>query len=121
MKADNKMNRSMAERDAEVMKTLKILDDMPRIEVHHLFRARLLQRIETGESRRAIAGGFNPRLAFFSLLLAINIGMGMLMITHRDPQSVTAHGGATAESYSDDYGGPALSYYEQAADSQGNE
>lgn len=113
MKPDTDMNRSMEQRDAEVKKTLNILDEMPRIETHHLFRAHLLQRIEAESRNRHVAGAFNPRLAFFSLLLAINIAMGMLMFMHHEPQTAMNRNGAFAESYTEDYGSPALSYYDQ--------
>ncbi len=113
------MNRSTEQRDAEVVKTLKILDDMPRLEVHHLFRAHLLQRIDSMESRNSfassLAGGFNPRLAFFGLLLILNIGSGMLLFVHGTPQSTINSSGGLAEAFNEDYGGPALSYYDQTS------
>jgi hypothetical protein len=112
-KPDTEMNRTKEHLDAEVAKTMKILDEMPRIEPHHLFRARLLQRIEAAGAADAPAGGFMPRLAFFSLLLAVNVGMGVLLFTHQDTQPTANRNGAVAESYSEDYGGPALSYYDQ--------
>ena len=117
------MNNNKDQRDAEVVKTLGILDDMPRVEPHHLFRARLLERIDAEERRPAVAGGFNPRVAFFGLLLAVNIGMGALMFTHQEPQTSMSRPGDTAESVNEEYGSPALSYYEQApaTDPSGNE
>ncbi len=115
------MNRSKEQRDAEVMKTMGILDNIPSIKVNHLFRAHLLQRIDAAGESRSFAGGFNPRLAFFGLLLGINIAMGTLLFLHQEPQT-TARPVATAESFSDDYGSPALSYYDQQTpDSQGSE
>ncbi|NTU94203.1 MAG: hypothetical protein HGB29_06575 [Chlorobiaceae bacterium] len=115
------MNRSMEQRDAEVKKTMNILDEMPRIEAHHLFRARLLQRIEASAQTASTSAGFNPRLAFFSLLLLFNIAMGVLLFLHQDPQ-MTNRSSAIAESYNEEYGSPALSYYEQpVADQTGNE
>lgn len=114
MKPDTDMKRSKEQRDAEVMKTMGILDNMPEIRAHHLFRAHLLQRIESAERSRNVAGGFNPRLAFFGLLLTVNVGMGLLMFTHQESQTMTPRGD-TAEAVSEDYGGPALSYYDQQA------
>ncbi|HWR00664.1 MAG TPA: hypothetical protein VN371_02290 [Chlorobaculum sp.] len=109
------MNRSTEQRDAEVVKTLKILDDMPRLEVHYLFRAHLLQRIDSMENRNSLAGGFNPRLAFFGLLLILNIGSGMLFFMHGTPQSSINSSGGLADAFNEDYGGPALSYYDQTS------
>jgi hypothetical protein len=115
------MNRSKEQRNAEVMKTMGILDDMPGIKVNHLFRARLLQRIDAAAESRSFAGGFNPRLAFFGLLLGVNIAMGTILFLHQEPQAADRPV-ATAESFSEDYGSPALSYYDQqATDSQGSE
>lgn len=107
------MNRSNDQQSAEVMKTMRILDELPRIEPHHLFRARLLERMESDNASASVATGFNPRLAFFSLLLAINIAMGTLLMLDHDARSALQGGDAVAESYSEDYGGLALSYYDQ--------
>lgn len=107
------MNRSKEQRDAEVMKTMNLLDKMPGVEPHHLFRARLLERIDAEGRNRAVTGGFNPRLAFFGLLLTVNVGMGILMFTHQESVTSTTRNGDTAEAVSDEYGSPALSYYEQ--------
>ena len=107
------MNRSKEQQDAEVSKTMAILDNMPMVEPHHLFRARLLERIDATQRSRAVAPGFSPRLAFFSLLLAVNVGMGVLMFTHQESSTLTSRTGDTAESVSEDYGSPALSYYDQ--------
>jgi hypothetical protein len=117
------MNRSKEQRDAEVLKTMGILDNMPKVEPNHLFRARLLERIDATERSRATAVGFNPRLAFFGLLLTVNVGMGLLMFTHQETSTMTARNGDTAEAVSEEYGSPALSYYEQAPiqDSQDGE
>jgi hypothetical protein len=112
------MNRSTEHRNAEVDKTLRILDEMPNLEVHHLFRARLMQRIDSLETKNssafAFAGGFNPRFAFFGLLLILNIASAMLLFMHGTPQSTISVSGGLAESFSEDYGGPALSYYDQS-------
>ncbi len=110
------MNRSKAQRDAEVMNTMGILDRMPEVRASHLFRARLLERIEESEAHRSPGGYAYPRLAFFSLLLAINIAMGALLFLHQTPQVAPARNLATTESYSEDYGSPALSYYDQQND-----
>ncbi|NTU68688.1 MAG: hypothetical protein HGB02_07400 [Chlorobiaceae bacterium] len=107
------MNRRKEEVDAQVMKTMRILDNMQRVEPHHLFRARLLERIDTEKRSRVVTGGFNPRLAFFGLLLTVNVGMGVLMFTRQDGSTTTAHSGDTAEAANEEYGSPALSYYDQ--------
>ncbi|NTU58159.1 MAG: hypothetical protein HGB00_04465 [Chlorobiaceae bacterium] len=111
------MKRSTEQRNAEVDRTLRILDEIPRLEVHHLFRARVLQRVESLDNSNtfavAMAGGFNPRLAFFGLLLILNIASAMLLFMHKTPQSTISGSAGIAEVFSEDYGGPALSYYDQ--------
>ncbi|NTV02494.1 MAG: hypothetical protein HGB04_06870 [Chlorobiaceae bacterium] len=108
------MKISKEQLDTEVMKTLGILDNMPKVQPHHLFRARLLERIDAAAGSRPAAVGFNPRLAFFGLLLSVNIGMGVLMFTRQDSATTAARSGDTAEAVGEEYGSPALSYYEQA-------
>jgi hypothetical protein len=116
MKPKKTMNRSTEQRNAEVAKTLGMLDQMPRVEVNHLFRARLLQRIDAMEVKKssetpAFGGAFNPRLAFMTLLLVLNVASAIMLFMHESPQA-TGASGAIAESLSEDYGGPALSYYD---------
>ena len=116
MKPKKTMNRSTEQRNAEVEKTLGMLDEMPRIEVNHRFRAKLFLRIETMEigksSRAAVFGGaFNPRLAFMALLLVLNIASAFMLYLHETPQGSNS-AGTIAESFSEEYGGPALSYYD---------
>jgi len=110
------MNRSTEQRNEEVTKTLGMLDQMPRVEVNHLFRVRLMQRIDTMEigktSKTAVFGvTFNPRLAFMALLLVLNIASALMLYMHQVPQT-TGAAGAIADSFSEAYGGPALSYYD---------
>ncbi len=114
------MNSSNEQRSAEAVKTMRILDELPRIEPHHLFRAHLLQRIESENARASVVAGLNPRLAFFSLLLAINIALGTMLFLDRDTRSSMQGGDAIAESYGDEYGSPALSYYDQQEEEPAN-
>lgn len=109
------MSRTTEQRNAEVKKTLEVLDQMPRVEVNHLFRARLMQRIDAIETHKASGnalfnGALNPKLAFMALLLVLNIASGFMIFMH-EPQA-TGPAGTIAESFSEDYGGPALSYYD---------
>jgi hypothetical protein len=114
------MNSNTEQRRAEAMKTMRILDELPRIEPHHLFRARLLERIESENAGASVVSGLNPRLAFFSLLLAINIAMGTVLLLDRDTRPSMQGGDAIAESYGDEYGSPALSYYDQQEEEPAN-
>ncbi|NTW54099.1 MAG: hypothetical protein HGB15_04940 [Chlorobaculum sp.] len=110
------MNRTNEQRNAEVTKTLEMLDKMPKIEVNHHFRARLLQRIDAMEVKQSsgaivFGGAFSPKLALMTLLLVLNIASAVMMYMHQTPQ-LTGSSGAVAESMNEDYGGPALSYYD---------
>jgi hypothetical protein len=110
------MNRTTEQRNAEVTKTIGMLDQMPKVEVNHLFRVRLMQRIEAMEVKKtswlALPGSsFSPRLAFMTLLLVLNVASAFMLFMHETPQA-TGPSMATAESFSEDYGGPALSYYD---------
>jgi hypothetical protein len=63
-------------------------------------------------SGTAVFGGaFNPKLAFMALLLVLNIASAFMLYLHETPQAVGSSG-TIAESISEDYGGPALSYYD---------
>jgi hypothetical protein len=110
------MNRSTEQRDAEVLKTLNILDDMPSLRPHHLFRAHLLQHIETlpysGREARAISSGFNPRLAFMAVLLVINIASAGVLFMPHNPEPAGNLVSEVSEPSIDDYASPALSYYD---------
>ncbi|NTV68140.1 MAG: hypothetical protein HGB06_10800 [Chlorobaculum sp.] len=110
------MNRSNEQRNAEVGKTLEMLDKMPKIEVNHHFRARLMQRIDALEVKQStgaavFGGAFSPKLAFMTLLLVLNVASAVMMYMHQSPQSAGSSA-AVAESLNEDYGGPALSYYD---------
>jgi hypothetical protein len=111
------MNRSTEQHNAEAKKTLEMLERLPRVEVNHLFRARLMQRIDamevTKSSRVAVfGGGFSPRLALMALLLVLNFASAIMLYLHETPQATGASGAIAAESFSEVYGGPALSYYD---------
>jgi len=112
------MNRNSEQQNAEVIKTLEMLDRMPEVKVNHLFRARLMQRIESMEvsrnSRLASSGGaFNPRVAFLALLLILNVASAGFLFLHESPRQNSALSGGISETFSEDYGGPALSYYDE--------
>ncbi|HHE31937.1 MAG TPA: hypothetical protein ENL07_04765 [Chlorobaculum parvum] len=109
------MNRK-EQLEAEVSKTLEILDQIPQVEAGHRFRAQLMQRIDSMEpaSRSGITASdaLSPKVAFLALLLMLNIASGMLMFMNEAPQSASSVSGTLAESFSEDYGSPALSYYD---------
>ncbi|MBN1929598.1 MAG: hypothetical protein JW764_08670 [Chlorobiaceae bacterium] len=111
------MNRNSEHLEAEVSKTLELLDQMPKVQVSGRFRTQLLHRIDSMEHAGGAVGTtvlavFSPKLAFLTLLLMLNIASAMLLFMNGGPQSATGISGTLAETFSDDYGGPALSYYD---------
>lgn len=104
--------------EARVVETMALLDEMPPLEVHHLFRVRLMERVEEefGEGARARGGNhLDFRLAFMALLLVVNLGSALVSVFDGNRQ-VT--GGAVSElldSQNDDYSSQEFAYYEQTA------
>jgi hypothetical protein len=119
------MKKSREHIEAEVMKTLKILDDMQDIRPHHLFRAHLMQKIEEETEKRFSSAlprsiSSNLRLAFIALLLLINITSALLFFGKDPLQPMAAITGDQLETFSEDYASPALSYYAQPTGDQTN-
>jgi hypothetical protein len=117
MKQDKKMNRN-----AEIARTLEILDKLPEIKAGSSFRVRLMLRIESMESKpyagySVSSRAFSPRMAFLTLLLVLNVASAMLFFMHGQSGSTATASGTLAESFSDEYGGPALSYYDDQSNS----
>jgi hypothetical protein len=108
--------------EAEVMKTLKLLDEMPVLKVHHLFRVKLMQRVDDMQQSSARKGNgalsLNVRLAFMALLLLVNIASAVLFIRSDKVRPLASLGGNASEWFSDDYASPALAYYAQPANDQ---
>lgn len=117
------MNTSTERRDEEVMRTLAILDDMPAVKAHHLFRAKLLQRIEEQEAAslrsRSAGARLQPVPALLALLVIMNIASATMLFFHGSTpaDSGSLYGDSTGWQ-GDDYAGPTLSYYD--AETQGD-
>jgi len=112
------MNRNSEQQNAEITKTLGMLDRMPEVEVNHLFRVRLLQQIESMEASRTsvlnISGYlFNPRVAFLALLMILNVASAGFLFLHESSRQTGTLTAGISETFSEDYGGPALSYYDE--------
>ncbi|NTU52499.1 MAG: hypothetical protein HGA97_02120 [Chlorobiaceae bacterium] len=112
------MNRREEQRDTDIARTLGLLDELARIEVSPRFRTQLLQRIASMEQKKrsgfSVSASFSPRVAFFSLLLILNLASALLLFNHDKTESPVASAATVgiAESVNDEYGGPALSYYD---------
>jgi hypothetical protein len=114
-----KMHMKKRNEDIEraVSETMKLLEMRP-LEVHHLFRVRLMQRIErefAEGSRRAgthFSNRLDFRLAFMSLLLVVNLGSAYFTIFDGNPQA-TVTISEMLDNQGDDYSSQEFALYDQ--------
>jgi hypothetical protein len=106
--------------EAEIAKTLGLLEEMKPLEVSHFFRVRLMQRIEQESSQwpRKLSvdfgyGRLDLRLAFMAILIIINIASAFIAVTHNDNSAKPVISEAM-DSQSYDYARSAYAYYDQA-------
>ena len=106
MKAYNKKNI-----EAEIAKTMQLLDEAPPLEVHHLFRVRVMERVESslGQKSGRMA---DFRFAFMALLVMVNVGSAVLSFENSKTLSKTEVG-ELSESSGDDYSAQEFAYYDQ--------
>ncbi|MEI7748338.1 MAG: hypothetical protein WCI81_04610 [Chlorobiaceae bacterium] len=100
---------------SEVEKTMRLADEMAPLEVNHLFRVRLMQRIEqesVGGMRR-----LDFRLAFIALLVIINLGSTVLSL-QTNKQQATAISSDLSENQSFDYTNQEFAFYDQTNENQ---
>lgn len=99
--------------ETDVRKTMEALDNLPRLEAHYLFRARVMERISHEASIRAGEASTSMRsvkLALMAFLLIVNIGSALvLMLSNGTEQTFSKQD--TLESLTYEYSSPALSYY----------
>jgi hypothetical protein len=112
-----KLNENIEKRVGE---TMKLLDEMGGVEVNHLFRVRLMQRVERefGEGLGRTHGRFGNRvdlrLAFMTLLLLINLGSAVLSVFDNNRQTTTTLS-ELFDNQSDDYSNQEFAFYDQTA------
>lgn len=101
--------------EAEVSKAMHLLDEVKPLEVHQLFRVRLMRRIEkeleVGEMTK-LSNRLDYRLAFVALLFVINLASTLLAMKPDENQPI-ATVGQIADNQSDDYAGQEFAYYDQ--------
>ncbi len=104
--------------EAEIANTVKLLDELEPLEVHHLFRVRVMQRVESVCSQKSgrvinLPGSVTDfRFAFMALLVIVNVGSTVLSLQN----SKTLSKNETSESYEasgDDYSTQEFAYYDQ--------
>ncbi|TCD48872.1 hypothetical protein [Chlorobium sp. N1] len=100
----------------EARKTMEILERMGGIEAHHLFRARLNERIERDSATGALGRtgaprAANYRLAFMLLLILINLGSALVVLIQNAGDSTPAIS-EMLSSFGDDYSSSTFAYYQ---------
>lgn len=111
--------------EAEIRRTLDLLDDLPVLHASPHFRVHLMQRIEAtrkgmfgyGASRQT--DGFRIRFAVAALLLVVNISSALLFFNSPEPLSL-ADAGEALEQLGDEYSGEELAYYVETDDTAGS-
>ncbi|NTV05486.1 MAG: hypothetical protein HGA59_03140 [Chlorobiaceae bacterium] len=104
--------------EKKVSETMKLLDEMGRVEVNHLFRVRLMQRVErefgegAGRAHSRFGNRVDVRLAFMTLLLIINLGSALLSVFDSNRQTTTTLS-ELLDNQSDDYSSQEFAYYDQ--------
>ncbi|MBV5302910.1 MAG: hypothetical protein JZU70_01715 [Chlorobium sp.] len=115
MKQEKMMKKYNENIAAEVRRTMQLLDEVKPLEVHHLFRVRLMRRIED-ELERRVKGRGNTRseykLAFLVMLLVVNLASALLLVKP-DKDQAMVEAGQLAESQSDDYSSQEFAYYDR--------
>ncbi len=104
--------------ETEVTKTMKLLEQMPQLEAHHLFRVRVMQRVEAESSRKsgkiANARGqkADVRFAFMALLFIVNVGSAVLSLQNSKAPSKTEVS-ELSDASGEDYSAQEFAYYDQ--------
>ena len=110
------MKQHNANIEAEISKTMQVLDEMQPLKVDHFFRARLMQRVDQEftpkKSGKHFAIRLDYRLAVMSLLFVINLGSTLVSIHQSTEQSTTSISKAP-DNQSDDYATQEFAYYDQ--------
>ncbi len=104
--------------EAEVAKTMQLLDELKPLEVHHLFRVRVMQRVEAafsqksgkGASARGHTADFS--FAFMALLIIVNVGSALLSLQNSE-RPVTTESSELSDISGDDYSVQEFAYYDQ--------
>ena len=103
--------------EAEIAKTMQLLDEVQPLEVHHLFRVRVMERVERTFGRRAgrmanLGNMADFRLAFMALLVMVNVGSTVLSFQSSRTLSTTEIS-ELPESSGYDYSAQEFAYYDQ--------
>jgi hypothetical protein len=104
--------------EARVNETMALLDEMAPLEVHHLFRVKLMQRVErefgegAGRANGRMSQRLDFRLAFMALLLVVNLGSALVSVFDGNRLAGVSVG-EVLDNQSDDYSSQEFAYYDQ--------
>lgn len=104
--------------EAEIAKTMQLLDEVQPLEVHHLFRVRVMERVErtfghtSGQMANIPGRMAGLRFACMTLLVVVNIGSTVLSFQNSKTLSKTGVS-EFSESSGDDYSAQEFAYYDQ--------
>ncbi len=108
--------------EAKVVEAMAFLDEMAPLEVHHLFRVKLMQRVERefGEGLRRENGQMGSRLdfrlAFMALLLVVNLSSALVSLFD-GKQPAAGSVSELLDNQGDDYSSQEFAYYDQTTPS----
>lgn len=118
MKQEHTMKKCNEQIEAEVTRSMKLLDEMETVKVSNLFRVRLMQRIEreykerAGGERRHFGNRLDFRLAVMATLLIVNLGSALLSLSGGGQKATTTIS-ELLDNQSDDYSSQDFAYYDQ--------
>lgn len=99
--------------EAEVCKTMSLLDELVPLELHHQFGVRLMHRVEEETDLKYSGFRIDYRLAFMALIFVVNVGTTMLSIQQGDEARTTVS--EVPFNQSDDYSNQEFASYDQGA------
>lgn len=104
--------------EAEIAKTMKLLDELEPLKVHHLFRVRVMESVEktfsrtSGRVAKAHDRMADLRFAFMALLFIVNVGSALLSIQNGQ-RPLTTQISEFSDATGDDYSAQEFAYYDQ--------
>jgi hypothetical protein len=118
MKQEPMMKKHNEIIESEIGETMKLLDEMRPLEVHHLFRVRLMERVErefgegAGLAGDRMGNRLDFRLAFMVLLLVVNLGSAIVSLVDGN-QQIASTVSELLDGQDDEYNSQEFAYYDQ--------
>lgn len=106
--------------DTRVVETMALLDEVAPLEVHHLFRVKLMQRVErefgagSVQANGKMSTRLDFRLAFMAMLLVVNLGSALVTVFDGNQQA-TGSVSELLDNQGDEYTSQEFAYYDQTS------